>query len=89
MEQAHPTGCLNSELRFERDKKPISEGREAPWGERSPPPSNLPEYTVPPAPSEYCTCGEGGGRGREYRGAQGQSRILGLANQKVYQNTFK
>ncbi len=38
MEQAHTTGCLNSELRFERDKKPISEGREAPWGERSPPP---------------------------------------------------
>ena len=87
MEQAHPTGCLNSELRFERDKKPISEGREAPWGERSPPPpSNLPEYTVPPAPSEHKW---GGGRGRDYRGAQGQSRILGLANQKVCQNTFK
>ena len=34
------------------------------------------------------TCG-GGGRGRECRGAQGQSRILGLANQKVCQNTFK
>jgi hypothetical protein len=37
-------------------------------------------------PSEYMW---GGGRGRECRGAQGQSRILGLANQKVCQNTFK
>ncbi len=28
-------------------------------------------------------------RGGEYEGAQGQSRILGLANQKVCRNTFK
>ncbi len=53
--------------------------------------------TPPPQypPRVYSTSGSirvhvgGGERGREYRGAQGQSRILGLANQKVYQNSFK
>jgi hypothetical protein len=75
MGQAHPTGCLNSELRFERDKKPISEGREAPWGDTTPPPPPVTSqsilYTVPPAPSEYCTCGEGGGGVGNIEGLRG------------------
>ncbi len=90
MEQAHPTGCvncLNSELRFERDKNRFQKG--SPMGREIPPPP-------PPVTSQsmqylrlhQSTVHVVGGRGREYRGAEGQSRILGLANQKVCQNTL-
>ncbi len=57
MEQAHPTGCVNclkSELRFERNKKPVSERK--PHGERDlhppPPPPQVTSQSI-----QYCTSG--------------------------------
>jgi hypothetical protein len=92
MEQAHPTGCVNclkSELRFERDKNRFQKG--SPMGREIPPPP--PQVTSQSIQylrlhQSTCTCGGGGGVGN-MEGLKGQSIILGLANQKVCQNTFK